>query len=89
MSSIANKVPEGDETTEEMERVQEQLLKDLTHKMLINQSKANTAINDLVDESDIDKWGTEESDVRENRQGLFFLKIICSFSCGLLLLFKA
>uniref|UniRef100_A0AC34GP20 BEACH-type PH domain-containing protein n=1 Tax=Panagrolaimus sp. ES5 TaxID=591445 RepID=A0AC34GP20_9BILA len=69
MSSIANKVvPEGDETTEEMEKAQEQLLKDLTHKMLINQSKANTAINDLVDESDIDKWGMEESEIRENRQ---------------------
>ena len=65
MASLAQKAPEGDE--EEMEKAQEQLLKDLTHKMLINQSKANNAITDLVDESDIDKW--EETDVRENRQG--------------------
>uniref|UniRef100_A0AC35G151 BEACH-type PH domain-containing protein n=1 Tax=Panagrolaimus sp. PS1159 TaxID=55785 RepID=A0AC35G151_9BILA len=68
MSSLANKAPEDEEMTEEMEKAQEQLLKDLTHKMLISQSKANTAINDLVDESDIDKWGMEENDIRENRQ---------------------
>ena len=62
------------EEIEEAEKAQEQLLKDLTHKMTISQSKNSAAIHDLVDESDIENWSTEENDIRDSRQGWFLFE---------------
>lgn len=50
------------------------LLAKLGFKLIFLQVQASgqtrpTALTDLVDESDIDKWSSEENDLREARQG--------------------
>uniref|UniRef100_A0A7E4V5F5 BEACH-type PH domain-containing protein n=1 Tax=Panagrellus redivivus TaxID=6233 RepID=A0A7E4V5F5_PANRE len=67
LASLTEK-PATDENAEELEKAQEQLLKDLSHKMLISQPKPNVAITDIVDESDIDKWALEDAELRDVRQ---------------------
>lgn len=71
MASVAHS-PLTEKEIAEAEDAQEQLLKDLTHKMLISQPKGNVAIHDLVDESDIENWSMEENEMRDARQGLSF-----------------
>ncbi|KAE9554648.1 hypothetical protein FO519_002135 [Halicephalobus sp. NKZ332] len=66
-ASVSNKQLTQEEI-EETEKAQEQLLKDLTHKMIISQSKNSAAIHDLVDESDIENWSTEDNENRDSRQ---------------------
>uniref|UniRef100_A0A914C7G9 Neurobeachin n=1 Tax=Acrobeloides nanus TaxID=290746 RepID=A0A914C7G9_9BILA len=68
MASIKKVLDEKE--TEELEKAREELLKELTHKMIIStgQPKTSQVLNELVDESDIEKWASEENDLRDTRQ---------------------